>query len=181
MDRSFFTKSPIDCARELIGCQFRHGGVGGVIVETEAYLEHGDAACHTFSRPAARRFVEEKPVGTGYVYLNYGMHWLVNVLIKGRQGNGFVLLRALEPRWGIAVMKERRQRQALTDLCSGPGKLSVSLGMDGRHHGRSIARKFSEGGRNHHAVEAGPRIGISREQEAPWRFVAKGNRHLSRP
>jgi DNA-3-methyladenine glycosylase len=175
----FFTQGPVESAQALIGHAFRYRGVGGVIVETEAYLEEGDEACHTFFRPKARAFVRDADPGTGYVYLNYGMHWLVNVLCKGAQGNGFVLLRALEPRWGLSSMRRRRGREALTELCSGPGKLSVALGMDGRHHATPIASLFHQEEEPMPWV-ARPRIGISRAQDKPWRFLVPDNVHVSR-
>ncbi len=178
MSPAFFTQSPLACARQLIGCAFRHRGVGGIIVETEAYFEEGDEACHTFSRPSARTFVREGRAGTSYVYLNYGMYWLVNVLVKGTEGNGFVLLRALDPRWGVASMQERRGRERLVDLCSGPGKLSMALDMDERHHGIPLAGHF-EASEDSLEVETGPRIGISRATSFPWRFTAAGSPHIS--
>lgn len=180
VSRDFFTQSPVTCARELIGARFKVGGVGGMVVETEAYMAEGDEACHTHFRPSARTFVAENGAGTSYVVLNYGMYWLVNVLVKSEAGDGFVLLRALEPRWGVAAMRKRRAKDRLRDLCSGPGKLSMALGMNGEHHGVPISHRFQmkEG-----AVEiaAGPRIGISRSKTLPWRFVAVGSPHVSGP
>ncbi len=182
MDAAFFQQDPITCARELIGSTFHHEGVGGVIVETEAYLEHGDDACHTSFRPSTRAFVREHAAGTAYIYLNYGVHWLVNALVKGPDGNGFVLLRALEPVDGIAKMRERRGRDRLTDLCSGPGKLSMALAMDATQHGSSLhahfrlAKQPSTG-----TLTAGPRIGISRATARPWRFYLRGNGNVSKP
>lgn len=174
----FFTQSPLDCAYALVGCSFRHRGAGGIIVETEAYLEEGDEACHTFTRPSARLFMEKSKPGTGYVYLNYGMYWLVNVLVKGPKGNGFVLLRALDPKWGVEAMRRRRGRDRLSDLCSGPGKLSMALGMDSRHHGIILTRHFGLADEKLE-VQVGHRIGISRATELPWRFMAAGNGHVS--
>ena len=178
LTHDFFTQAPVDCARKLIGCAFYHEQVGGIIVETEAYLAEGDEACHTFFKPSARAFVDQHPAGTGYVYLNYGMYWLVNVLIKGPQGHGFVLLRALDPRVGVEAMRERRGKERLTDLCSGPGKLSVALAIDGTHHGIPLTDHFRRNS-NDLQVKASPRIGISRARSYPWRFMAAGNAHVS--
>ncbi len=174
----FFTQHPLDCARQLIGCAFRHRRVGGLIVETEAYTAEGDEACHTFFRPSARAFIDQHPAGTGYVYLNYGMYWLVNVLVKHRTMHGFVLLRALEPRWGIAEMKKRRGNDQLTALCSGPGKLSMALGLTGHHHGLHLGDHFS-GSDPAAKVVASPRIGISRAKDHLWRFTMADNPHVS--
>ena len=88
----FFQRDPVTCARDLLGAELRWNGCSGIVVETEAYAEHGDEACHTFSRKGARQFVEEHEAGAAYVYLNYGMYWLSNVLVKSDQGNGFVLI-----------------------------------------------------------------------------------------
>ena len=101
LERSFFERDPVLCARELIGCTFGFGSTSGIIVETEAYTAEGDPACHTWKRPTAREFVASNPPGTAYVYLNYGMHWLFNFLVKGGERDGFVLIRALEPAQGI--------------------------------------------------------------------------------
>ena len=107
-------------------------------METEAYAEQGDEACHTFFRPSARAFVNSHEAGAAYVYLNYGMYWLTNVLIKEGDNKGFVLIRALEPLDGIAEMETRRARKKPTELCSGPGKLSMALGITGEDHGLSL-------------------------------------------
>ncbi|NNE90396.1 MAG: DNA-3-methyladenine glycosylase [Verrucomicrobiales bacterium] len=180
-DRTFFERDPLACARELIGMTFRWKRSAGMIVETEAYAEHGDEACHTFFRPSTREFVAGHAPGTAYVYLNYGMYWLVNVLCKSPDtGNcGFVLLRALEPTTGIARMKERRGREKLTDLCSGPGKLSIALGIDGEDHGSDLSRKFSGRTADANSIQPDRRIGISRAQELEWRFLLGENPHVS--
>ena len=108
LDRSFFQRDPVTCARELIGCTLRWRNCAGVIVETEAYGAVNDEACHTWSRPSAREFVARHPAGAAYVYFNYGMHWMLNVLVKGGSEDGFVLFRAIEPGEGIAAMTRRR-------------------------------------------------------------------------
>lgn len=179
---AFFERHPAECARDLIGAVFRWHGCSARIVETEAYAAEGDEACHTFFRPGARRFVAEHPPGTAYVYLNYGMHWLFNVLAKGPEMSGFVLFRALEPLEGIGTMVSRRGRPALFSLCSGPGKLTSALGIDGSVHGSTFLGEEKTGIRRGRVGEvlAGPRIGISRAKELPWRFHESGNPHVSR-
>ncbi len=195
LEREFFERDPVTCARELIGVEFRWGDCAGVVVETEAYAEIGDEACHTFFRPSAREFVEAHPAGTAYVHLNYGMYWLTNVLVKDPEtGNrGFVLLRALEPSAGIERMRARRARDRLKDLCSGPGKLSMALGITGQDHGLSLvdpgrgARRGASISRGFHVdpsrsparVETDRRVGISRSRDLAWRFLAAGNPHVS--
>lgn len=191
LPRAFFERDPITCARELIGCTLHWEGCAGIIVETEAYAAVGDEACHTWSRPSAREFVSGNPPGAAYVYFNYGMYWMLNVLVKGRDGNeGFVLFRALEPTIGLDAMQERRamaRRTASgvmnpTALCSGPGKLAQALAITGRDHGRDFCTDSSMG----IIAPAAPvsvatcvRIGISRAQELPWRFLLSGSRHVS--
>lgn len=183
LDPSFFERDPVECARDLIGARFFWNGSAGSIVETEAYAAEGDPACHTFFRPSARAFVERHAPGTAYVYLNYGVHWLFNILVKGPGGAGFVLLRALEPEEGIDAMMARRGVHRGEGLCAGPGKLTRALGIDGTSHGR----EFLDGGAT--GLIAGPprevvacrRIGISRGRELPWRFLARGSPDLSRP
>ena len=180
LSNAFFARDPVTCARELIGCGFRWRGVGGLVVETEAYAAAEDEACHTFFKPSARRFVADHSVGDSYIYLNYGVHWLVNVLTKSQDhGDGFVSLRALQPKWEMTTMRERRARVRDTDLCSGPGKLSQALGLDKTQHGMPIASCFEQGEGEVPIVIAGPRIGISRAKKRPWRFVFADNPHVS--
>ena len=188
----FFERDPLTCARDLIGKTLLWNGVGGRVVETEAYAEHGDEACHTFFRPSARDFVTRNSAGTIYTYLNYGVHWLFNILVKDASGgeNGFVLLRALEPTIDLAIMCERRGRSRPRDLCSGPGKLTQALGIDGNSHGKSIHAEsaccFLEDGaedstlsKEEPRVVADVRVGISRATDLPWRFLSAGSPHVS--
>lgn len=180
----FFHQAPVDCARELIGATLEFGESSGIIVETEAYSALSDEACHTFFRQKARAFVAEHAPGTAYIYLNYGMYWLANILVTSPDGEpGFVLIRALEPRTGIEQMKERRKRTKLTDLCTGPGKLTIALGINGSHHGGNfLGKPFSLIPRNSPpSLAIGPRIGISKAREKLWRFGWAGNPHLSQP
>src|SRR5439155_4209484 len=104
---SFFKRDPLMCARELIGTELIWSECSGVIVEVEAYAAIDDEAAHTFRRPSARSFIQRNKAGAAYVYFNYGVHWMLNVLVKA-DANGFVLIRALEPRRGIELMKHRR-------------------------------------------------------------------------
>jgi DNA-3-methyladenine glycosylase len=180
--REFFTQSPVECARALVGCELVWGACSGMVVECEAYAAAGDPACHTFTRPSAREFVARHPAGTAYVYLNYGMHWMLNVLTKGDE-EGFVLLRAIEPRRGVRAMQKRRGGRAGRELTGGPGRLAAALGVTGRHHGGDFCatgrRCFVAGERGE--VVADARIGISRAQELPWRFSLAGNPYVSVP
>jgi DNA-3-methyladenine glycosylase len=180
----FFERDPVTCAREMIGCELIWNGCGGVVVETEAYSVLNDKACHTFTRPSSREFVNRMPPGTAYVYLNYGVHWLLNFLVKGGSEDGFVLIRALEPMRGIEAMTRRRNMTQLKNLCSGPGKLTRALSIDGAFHGRNL---LSDPGAallpasRLKSVRACTRIGITRSADLPWRFVEAGSSFLSVP
>ncbi len=178
----FFEQDPVTCARGLIGCHFVWNGCVGRIVETEAYDSADDPACHTWSRPSARAFVEVRRAGDAYVYMNYGVHWLFNVLVKGGKRSGFVLLRAVEPVSGIGTMRERRQGVNDPMLGAGPGRLTRAFGIDGAAHGSGFLRRADCGILRGDPVEivAGPRIGISRATEFPWRFGDPASGSLSR-
>lgn len=189
---SFFQRDPLLCAQELIGCELVWNECAGIIVETEAYRAENDEACHTFMRRSARAFVEKHAPGTAYVYLNYGMYWLLNVLVKGNDGSGetgFVLIRALEPIRGAAEMQRRRAARrgtvahSLRTLCSGPGKLTQALGIDGRDHGRDLC---GQGGSVGFLPRVAPveivadvRIGISKAAHLPWRYLLAGSPFVS--
>ncbi len=180
--RKFFQRDPVTCSRELIGCTLVWEGCEGIIVETEAYAARGDEASHTFSRPSTRAFVATYPPGTAYVYFNYGMYWLVNVLVKGGDEDGFVLFRALEPTRGIEQMKARRNKHSLTALCSGPGKLAQALDATGKDHGRDFCAGSQIGFRPRRSpveVVEDVRIGISRSAHLPWRFLLKDSVYVS--
>lgn len=160
------------------------GKCSGVIVETEAYLTLNDEACHTFTRPTTRAFVERNRPGAVYIYFNYGVHWMLNLLVKGGERSGLILIRALEPRRGLALMKVRRGVEDVRRLCSGPGKLTQALEITNRHHETSIC----EGPRHcllprgeEFSVVADARIGISRSKDFPWRFTLRGSEFVSRP
>ena len=185
LKEDFFSLHPLTCAAGLIGCELHWDHCSGIIVETEAYTAVGDEACHTFLRRGAQKFVDTHPAGTAYVYLNYGVHWLLNVLVKGRM-DGFVLIRALEPRLGLPMMQERRGMDDRAKLCSGPGKLTQALAIPPTFHGSSLCQ---DPARSFHArppdepvpaVVTDVRIGISRAADLPWRFLLRGSRYVSR-
>jgi DNA-3-methyladenine glycosylase len=181
---SFFERDPLVCARELVGAELVWGKCSGIIVETEAYLALGDEASHTFTRPSTRAFVERNQPGAIYIYFNYGVHWMLNLLVKGGERNGLILVRALEPRRGLALMKKRRGLDDIRRLCSGPGKLTQALDITNRHHELSIcsgARHYLLPRKEEVRVVADPRIGISRSKDFPWRFTLAGSEFVSRP
>lgn len=183
----FFERDVLVVARELVGVELVWQGCSGIIVETEAYAAEGDPACHTASRPTAREFMRRQAPGAAYVYFNYGMYWLFNLLVKGGERDGLILVRALEPRRGVAVMRERRGRERLEDLCSGPGKLALALGIGGVHHGIALAGRGRLAGcglRNAAEpvdVVADVRVGIRQAVDYPWRFLAPDSPHVSVP
>ncbi len=182
LEREFFEEHPVDCARALLGRELVWGKCSGIIVETEAYAVEGDPACHTFNRKGARDFVASHSAGDVYIYLNYGVYWLLNVLIKGND-EGFVLIRAIEPTYGLALMRQRRKREKVEELCSGPGKICMALDLDGRYHGASLCGLKSRGiGMElvrRGEIHSGPRVGISRGKELAWRFYLAGSPFLS--
>lgn len=185
LPRSFFQVDPLGCAAALIGTELVWGKCAGLVVETEAYLVEGDEACHTFMRPSTRAFVKRNQAATCYIYFNYGVHWMLNLLVKGGPRDGLILIRALEPTRGLALMRKRRSREGVRDLCSGPGKLTQALGIDKRHHEIDLASDpthcFRPRPNDKVEVVADPRIGISRAQDFPWRFTLRDSRFLSRP
>jgi DNA-3-methyladenine glycosylase len=184
IDRTFFQGDPLICAKSLIGCELVWGETAGVIVETEAYAEHGDAASHTFLRRGAREFIQKNPAGTLYVYLNYGIHWLLNFLVKGGEKNGFVLVRALEPTCGLELMAERRGLSDHRRLCSGPGKLTQALAINQQFHGRDffgIAGTRILRGLEAVEVDLDYRVGITKAVDLNWRFLLSGSDSVSTP
>jgi DNA-3-methyladenine glycosylase len=170
-------------AQRLIGVVLLVDGVGGRIVETEAY-DREDPASHSFSGPTARNATMFGPPGRAYVYRSYGIHWCLNFVCREADHGAGVLIRALQPQAGLAQM---RQRRGLTDerlLCSGPGKLCQALGIDRSFDGRALdAPPFelvAAGGAPARVV-CGPRIGITKAVDRPWRFGLADSRYLSRP
>jgi len=181
----FFERSVHDVARDLIGCGLRFNGVGGAIVEVEAY-ERDDPACHAYVGLTPRTATLFGPPGRAYVYLSYGIHSCLNFVCEPKGEAAAVLIRALEPRWGIEEMRRRRGREDLRDLCSGPGKLTEALGI-GLDMDRAPLNEPPFEVREPDDewadvdVGCGPRIGVTRAADLPWRFCARDSRYLSRP
>lgn len=177
---SFFARPVATVARALIGCTLTLDGVGGAIVETEAY-HHSDPASHSFRGPTPRNAVMFGPPGRVYVYRSYGMHWCANI-VAGEEPGGAVLLRALAPTHGVATMGVRRGVEDGRLLCSGPGRLTQALGLTLAHNGLpATALPFALTDRDAPvSIVVGPRIGISKALERPWRFGLSGSPHLSR-
>lgn len=185
IDRSFFDRDPRVVARELIGCELLHHGVGGRIVETEAYSED-EPACHAHVGVTARTQVLFGTPGHAYVYLSYGIHQLFNIVTE-REGRGAaVLIRALEPIRGLAVIRARRAGRSERELCAGPGRLTLALAIGPEHNRADLAsgplalhRRDPRAPRP--SVVEGPRIGITKAAELPWRYCERGSRWLSAP
>jgi DNA-3-methyladenine glycosylase len=146
-------------------------------------LAEDDEACHTFSRPSARAFIERNKPGAAYIYFSYGAHWMLNVLVKG-VSNGFVLIRALQPLRGIELMKKRRGVDDERRLCSGPGKLTQAFDITNRHHEINLCidprHCFAYSSGQDVDVVADERIGVTRSAHHPWRFTVRGSKFVSR-
>lgn len=172
-----------DVARRLIGVTLLVDGVGGTIVETEAY-DQTDPASHTFGGATPRNAAMFGPPGCAYVYRSYGLHWCINTVCREAGHGAGVLLRALEPTHGIATMQARRGLQDVRLLCAGPGRLAQALGIDASMNGRPLSLPpfslLEPQGAAAIDVVAGPRIGISKAVDVPWRFGLRGSRYLSR-
>lgn len=178
--QDFWARHPATVAADLIGWEVYLGGVGGRIVETEAY-HHEDPASHSFSGRTPRNAVMFGPPAHAYVYRSYGIHWCLN-FVCGEDPGSAVLIRAIEPVRGLELMQERRNLEDARALCSGPGKLCQAMAVTREHDGLPLDRapfELREGlaqGRI-----AGPRIGITKAAETPWRFGEAGSKFLSRP
>lgn len=180
----FFERSVHQVARELIGCRLFFAGCGGTIVETESY-ERDDPACHAYVGLTDRTEVLFGPPGRAYVYLSYGIHSLLNFVAEGEGEAAAVLIRALEPSAGIAEMQARRGERPDRDLCSGPGKLTEALGIGLAQNRADLTREpfllLGPAGDWRGEVITGPRIGITKAVDLPWRFCAAGSPFVSRP
>jgi len=179
----FFDRSVHEVARDLVGCTLLYEGRGGTIVETESY-EADDPACHAYVGLTERTRVLFGPPGYAYVYLSYGIHSLLNAVAESEGEAAAVLIRALEPTHGVEEMRARRGGKADLELCSGPGKLTEALGIDLGDNERDLGRepfRLTLPVGEHPAIVAGPRIGITKAVERPWRFCAAGSPYVSRP
>jgi DNA-3-methyladenine glycosylase len=181
---AFFDRSVHLVARELIGCRLFFAGRGGVIVETESY-ERDDPACHAYVGLTDRTAVLFGPPGRSYVYLSYGIHSLLNFVAEPEGEAAAVLIRALEPTLGIEEMRARRGERPDRDLCSGPGKLTEALGIGLDQNDKDLTRDpfvlLPPADEWRGEVVTGPRIGITKAVERPWRFCAAGNPNVSKP
>ncbi len=199
----FYDRPVLDVAHDLIGCVVEHAGMSGLIVETEAYHE-SEPACHAFVGVTPRtRTLYEEP-GTAYVYRSYGIHSLLNAVCESRGVAAAVLIRALEPLDGVEEMRARRSRTQERELCSGPGKLTQALGVElGVNRTSLVSGPVTIHARDRldvglrcdadpHAptlggpadspvISTGPRIGITKAVDLPWRFCLAGSTHVSRP
>jgi DNA-3-methyladenine glycosylase len=175
----FLDRDALAVAPDLLGTKLLVDGVGGLIVETEAY-HPSDPASHSFRGPTPRNKAMFAGPGRVYVYRSYGIHWCINFVCRGASA---VLIRALEPTDGIAKMRERRGLEDVRALCSGPGKLCAALGVTVDLDGRMLTARPFRIVLPDAAVEAaiGPRIGITKAADMPWRFGVKGSRFLSKP
>jgi len=179
----FYARPVLDVARALLGCVVRHGDAAGVIVETEAY-HASEPACHAHVGLTARTHVLFGPPGRAYVYRSYGIHALLNCVAEPEGVGAAVLIRALEPVTGLEAMRARRGLDREEDLCSGPGKLTQALGIGLGANATDLATgpvRVEPGPAAPLPFVAGPRIGITKAAELPWRFCAVGSRCLSRP
>ncbi len=178
----FFARSVHQVAPELIGATLLVDGVGGVIVEVEAY-HHTDPAAHSFGGMTERNAVMFGPPGYAYVYRSYGIHWCLNFACEQEGSASAILIRALEPTEGLAAMRRRRGLKDERLLCSGPGRLAQALGITReKHNGKRLDRAPFEifGRESRPEIVAGPRIGITKAVELPWRYGMNGSRYVSK-
>ncbi|HML09092.1 MAG TPA: DNA-3-methyladenine glycosylase [Xanthobacteraceae bacterium] len=181
--KAFFSRSVHEIAPDLIGATLLVNGVGGRVVEVEAY-HHTDPAAHSFRGPTERNAVMFGPPGFAYVYRSYGIHWCLNFVCEPKGSASAVLIRALEPTAGLGAMRRRRGTADERLLCSGPGRLCQALGVTSALNGLALDYPpfalFARTGKPAELV-AGPRIGITKAADKPWRYGLKGSRFLSKP
>ncbi|MPZ41767.1 MAG: DNA-3-methyladenine glycosylase [Rhizobiales bacterium] len=180
--RSFFARDVHAVARDLIGVTMLFKGVGGRIVEVEAY-HHTDPAAHSYNGQTARNAVMFGPPGYAYVYRSYGIHWCVNFVCEDEGSASAALIRAIEPTDGIAAMRRRRGLDNERLLCAGPGRVCAALGITSAHNALPLDQPpFALLSREEDvAIAVGPRIGITKAAALPWRYGLKGSRFLSKP
>jgi len=182
LTRKFFARSVHDVAPDLIGATLLVDGVGGIIVEVEAY-HHTEPAAHSFNGPTPRNMVMFGPPGFLYVYRSYGIHWCMNFVCEKEGSASAVLIRAIEPTQGIPAMRRRRGLHDERMLSSGPGKLCEAMAVTGKHNGLALdtppiaiyARTRKP------EIVSGIRIGITKAVELPWRYGLKGSKFMSKP
>lgn len=185
---AFYARPTLEVARELLGCEIwvklGRSELGGRIVETEAYIGEEDPACHAHRGRTARTSIMYGPAGFAYVYFTYGNHWMLNFVTEREEFPAAVLIRAIEPIVGTALMRRRRRVPRDFDLTNGPGKLTSALGISGDENGESLQgprlkvisppRKFDE------PVATSGRIGVNEGFDRPWRFFLEGNPWVSK-
>ena len=180
--RTFFARSVHMVAPELIGATLLFDGVGGRIVEVEAYHQ-SDPAAHSYRGRTPRNAVMFGPPGYAYVYRSYGIHWCVNFVCEREGSASAVLIRAIEPLFGLGKMRRRRGMDDERQLCSGPGRLCQALGITQAHNGLPLDRQPFElrAPVDKPEIAVGVRIGITMAAELPWRYGLAGSRYLSKP
>jgi len=182
LTKAFFDRSVHAVAPDLIGATLMVDGIGGTIVEVEAY-HHTDPAAHSYGGRTPRNAVMFGPPGYAYVYRSYGIHWCLNFVCEEEGSASAVLIRALEPTAGLKEMQRRRGIDEVQLLCSGPGRLCQALGITKAHDGMALDRSPFElrARAGEPAIAVGRRIGITKAAEEPWRYGLAGSRFLSRP
>jgi DNA-3-methyladenine glycosylase len=185
LEPAFYDRPVLEVARDLLGCIVTRGEAQGVIVETEAYHQ-SEPACHAFVGITPRTRTLFGPPGRAYVYRSYGVHALLNAVAEPEGVGAAVLIRALEPIAGLPAMRSRRGLHRVEDLCSGPGKLTQATGIHLGHNDTSLSAgevriAAPDVSWRRPSIVAGPRVGITKALELPWRFCALGSRCVSRP
>jgi DNA-3-methyladenine glycosylase len=180
--RAFFARSVHKVAPDLIGATLLFNGVGGRIVEVEAY-HHTDPAAHSFNGQTPRNAVMFGPPGYAYVYRSYGIHWCLNFVCEPAGSASAVLIRAIEPAEGLATMRRRRGLADTRLLCSGPGRLAEAMGVTIAHNGLALDKLPFElyAREDEPDIVVGIRIGITKAADLPWRYGLKGSQFLSKP